>query len=99
MQAKCRDAPTMTLQPWMGYALGMVIVALGLLVKRRGHYVRARDVHGSVVAGEVNGSVAITNTENRVAAGTGDRIAWAIGIVGVLITAAQFAHDAFGFPK
>ena len=95
----------MTLQPWLVYVVGAAIVALGLLVGRRGHSVRARDVRGSVVAGEVNGSVTITNTETQSATGAdradghGDRVAWAIGIVGALIAAAQFAHDAFGFLK
>jgi hypothetical protein len=82
--------------------LGVVIAALGLWLGRRGHNVRARDVQGSVVAGEVKGSVSITNTGPHAAPskdrerGQGDRIAWAIAIVGVLIAAAQLAHDIFG---
>jgi hypothetical protein len=95
----------MTVQPYLIYALGTASVILGLVVGRRGHVVRARDVRGSIVAGEVNESVTITNTETDATGdadrreGHGDRIAWVIGIVGVLIAAAQFAHDAFGFLK
>ena len=44
----------MTLPVWLIYAIGVTIVVLGLLIRRRGHDVRARDVHGSVVAGAVN---------------------------------------------
>jgi hypothetical protein len=95
----------MTLQPWLIYTLGMVTAVLGLLVGRRGHYVRAHDIHSSVVAGEVNEAVTITSTETYAAAGKdhehkhGDRIGWTIAVMGVLVTAAQFAHDVFGFLK
>jgi hypothetical protein len=95
----------MTLHPWVAYALAIVMIVLALLVGRRGHSVRARNVRSSVVAGEVNESVTITSTETHAANGQdrgnrhGDRIAWVIAIVGVLVAAAQFAHDAFGFLK
>jgi len=90
-----------TLQPWVVYALGVVIAVLGLWVGRRGHSVRARDVHGSVVAGDVNAPVTITNTEpgKTSEAARGDWIGWVIGIVGVLIAAAQLAHDLFWSAK
>jgi hypothetical protein len=91
-------ARPVTLQPWQVYALGAVIAAVGLWLGRRGPKVRARDVHNSVVADEVNGPVTITNAapgESREAP-RGDRIAWVIGIVGVLIAAAQLLHDLFG---
>ena len=94
---------TLPLPPWTAYALAIVMIALGLLIGRRGHSVRASNVRSSVVAGEVNASVTITSTEthatDRQDAGNrhGDRIGWLIAIIGVLLAAAQFAHDAFGF--
>ena len=87
------------LQSWQVYALGVVIAAVGLWLGRRGHSVRARDVRGSVVAGEVSGPVTITNPAPDAATskgreqGAGDRVAWVIAIIGVLIAAAQLAHD------
>ena len=91
----------MTVQPWQIYLLAVAITAVGLWLGRRGHRVSARDVRNSVVAGEVNGPVTMTNAapgEDREAA-RGDRIAWIIGIVGVLIAAAQLLHDLFGAAK
>jgi hypothetical protein len=49
--------------------------------------------------------VSLTNIEPPAASGSdhqkghSDRVAWVIAIVGVLIAAAQLAHDAFGFLK
>lgn len=95
----------MTLQPWLLYALSMAMVLLGLLFRRRGHYVHARGIRGSAIAGEINGSVTVTNTEPYAITGKdrqnghGDRIGWGIAVVGVLVATAQFAHDVFGFLK
>jgi hypothetical protein len=90
-----------TLQPWLIYALGIVIAVFGLWLGRRGHSARARDVRNSVVAGEVSGPVTITNAapDKGSEAARGDRIGWVIGIVGVLIAAAQLAHDLFWSTK
>lgn len=92
----------MTLQSWLVYVLGFAIVALGtLLAGHQTHSVRARDVRGSVVAGEVNESVTIRNieTDTNRHDGHGDRIGWLIAVIGVLIAAAQFAQDVFRFLK
>jgi len=59
--------------------------------------VRARNVTGNVVVGDNSGTINQRHRPN----GTGeppaspDRVAWAIAVVGVLIAAAQLAHDVF----
>ena len=82
-----------------GLALILIMVLLVRLLTRPKAVVRARDISGVVVAGDNPGSITQTRTETASPASSegpashGDRIAWAIGIAGVLIAAAQFAFD------
>lgn len=78
------------------YPVGVVLVVSGFLVGhfRRGNSVRARDISGIVVGGEVSGSVSQTTQPSPLApSGKPDLVAWVIGVVGVLIAAAQLVHD------
>ena len=78
------------------YAIGVLLIVVGLL--KRSHSLRARNVTGNVVVGNNTGKV---NQSYRAASAgearppAPDRIAWAIAIIGVLIAAAQLAHDVF----
>jgi hypothetical protein len=79
------------------YLVGVALVVMGFVVGRfRGNNsVRARDVHGILIGGNVSGSVAQTTQPSEIppASNKVDRVAWLIAIVGVLIAAAQLAHD------
>jgi hypothetical protein len=78
------------------YLVGLVLVMAGFSVGRfrRSNSVRARDISGIVVGGEVSGSVSQTTQRSPVAvSGKHDLVAWVIGGVGVLIAAAQLGHD------
>jgi hypothetical protein len=81
------------------YVVGGALVIVGFLVGRfRGsNSVRARDVHGILIGGDVSGSVAQTTqpSEARPPSSKPDRVAWLIAIVGVVIAAAQLIHDVF----
>ncbi|HKM72062.1 MAG TPA: hypothetical protein VJX94_18730 [Stellaceae bacterium] len=79
------------------YLVGLALVVAGFLVGRfrGGNAVRARDISGIVVGGDVSGSVSQTTQPSRSAPASSkpDRVAWVIGIVGVLIAAAALIHD------
>jgi len=84
-----------TFEPLVVYALAALLFILGLL--KRSNSLRARKIIGNVVVGDTSGSI----TQNYRADGAEvaarpaapDRVAWAILIIGVLIAAAQLAHD------
>jgi hypothetical protein len=82
-----------------GLALVLIMALLVRLLARPKAVVRARDITGILVAGDNPGSITQTRTETAPPSGSegppsnGDRVAWAIGIIGVLIAAAQFAFD------
>ena len=77
------------------YAIGVLLIMVGLF--KRSNSLRARNVTGNVVVGDNSGTINQRHRPN----GTGeppaspDRVAWAIAVVGVLIAAAQLAHDVF----
>lgn len=78
------------------YVVGLVLVIAGFLVgrSRGGNSVRTRGISGIVVGGDVSGSVSQAMRPSRLApASTPDRVAWVIGIVGILIAAAALIHD------
>jgi hypothetical protein len=90
----------MTLQAWLVYAVAATVVGVGLLVGRRGHHTRTRDVTGGVVAGEITGSVTINTAavspQRQKPKVSGDRVGWAIAMIGVLVAIAQFTYEIFG---
>jgi type IV secretory pathway VirB2 component (pilin) len=93
----------MTLQAWLVYLVAAIVIGVGLLFGRRGHRMRTRDVTGGVVASEIAGSVTINTaaspSRREQPRGSGDRVGWAIAIIGALIAAAQFAYEIFGAHK
>ncbi len=86
----------MTLERIVAYGLAFVLLLVALL--RRSW--RARDISGIVVTGGNSGSIIQNKTEGASRSGaedgrapSGDRVAWAIGVVAALIAAAQLAFD------
>jgi hypothetical protein len=77
------------------YAIGVLLIIVGLF--KRSNSLRARNVTGNVVVGENSGTInqSYRPKGKRGLSAAPDRIAWAIAIVGVLIAAAQLAHDVF----
>jgi hypothetical protein len=87
------------------YILAAVLLLAAILVSRRprGSNIRARDISGVVIGGDVNSGVIVTGNNNRVVAQSRpglappkqrpDRVAWAIGILAALIAAGQLALD------
>ena len=77
------------------YVIAVVLVVAALA--RRSYSVKARSIKGNIVQGrDISGSINQTYTEARGAEKAGpDRVAWAIGIVGVLVAVAQLAYDMF----
>jgi hypothetical protein len=77
------------------YVIAVVLVVVALV--RRSYSVKARSIKGNVVQMRDNAAtINQTYTEAGGAKEAGpDRIAWAIGIVGVLVALAQLAHDIF----
>ncbi len=83
-----------------GYIAGavLVVVALGIWVLRQRSYsIRARNITGNVQVGDSSGTINQTFSaplgSQPGERSQPDRVAWAIGIVGVLVAAAQFAWD------
>lgn len=89
---------------WFGYFIGCVLLILALFVGRSSsrNVLRARDVSGNTIVGNVSGSVSqgtappipqrsIPPTDRARAAP--DRVAWGIAIIGALIALAQLAYD------
>jgi hypothetical protein len=79
------------------YLVGGALLILAILLGRfrgGGNRFRARDVSGNVHVGDVSGSVTQTSTSSGDKGNSEpDRVAWIIGIVGVLVALAQFAQD------
>jgi hypothetical protein len=77
------------------YAIGVLLIVVGLFKRRNS--LRARNVTGNVVVGDNSGEINQSYRPNAASepSVTPDRVAWAIAIVGVLMTAAQLAHDVF----
>jgi hypothetical protein len=80
---------------WYPYILAAALLAIAGLIRRSGrtNSLRARNISGNVVVGDVSGTVSQTSAPPPAAEQKPDRIAWAIGIVAVLIAVAQLAHD------
>jgi len=87
------------------YLVGAALLVLAVLLGRSGsrNALRARDISGNTVVGNVSGGVYQgTAPQMPAPAPEGkpegkkvppDRVAWGIGIVGVLVAVAQLAHD------
>ena len=77
------------------YAIGVLLIMVGLF--KRSNSLRAHNVTGNVVVGDNSGTINQSYRPNgaREPSTAPDRVAWAIAIVGVLIPAAQLAHDVF----
>ena len=81
---------------WYLYLLAalMLIVAVWVARSRRGNSVRARDISGNVIVGDVSGTVSQVSAPRPTASKSEpDRVAWTIGIIGVLVAVAQLVHD------
>ena len=85
----------MGFDPLIVYAIGVLLIVVGFF--KRSNRLRARDVTGNVVVGDNSGTINQSYRPNgaREPSTAPDRVAWAIAIVGVLIPAAQLAHDVF----
>lgn len=84
------------------YGLAGVLIVVALV--RRSNSLKAGRIKGPVSVGDNSGTLIQTYSDAAVSprsndearpASAGDRIAWVIAIVGVLVAAAQFAHDVF----
>jgi hypothetical protein len=81
---------------WIFYIIGAALVIAAVLVGRLGkrNSLRARDLSGNVVVGDVTGHVSQASSQSADAGKAApDRVAWGIGIVGILVALAQLAHD------
>ncbi len=80
------------------YVIAAVLVIAALA--RHSYSLKARRIKGNVVQMRDNtGTINQTYTEAGRAEEAGpDRVAWAIGIIGVLVAVAQLVHDVF-WPK
>ena len=80
---------------WHLYLMAAVLLAIAFQLRRSGgkNGVRARDISGNVVVGDVSGTVTQTSACPPAAEQKPDRIAWAIGILGVLIVVAQLGYS------
>jgi hypothetical protein len=79
------------------YVLAGLLVAIGLLKRRNS--LRAGKIAGNVVVGDNSGTINQSYRQTgapEASPAPPDRTAWAIGIVGVVIAAAQFAYDVWG---
>jgi len=83
------------------YLVGAGLLVMAFLLGRSGsrNSLRARDVSGNIVVGNVSGGVyqgtapQVPTPSPDVKKVRPDRVAWAIGLVGVFIALAQLAHD------
>ena len=85
----------MGFDPLIVYAIGVLLIVVGFF--KRSNRLRAGNVTGNVVVGDNSGTINQSYRPNgaREPSTAPDRVAWAIAIVGVLIPAAQLAHDVF----
>ena len=83
------------------YLVGAALLVLAFLLGRSGgrNSLRARDLSGNTVVGNVSGGVyqgtapqapPLSSEAKKVPR---DRVAWGIGIIGVLVAVAQLFHD------
>lgn len=83
------------------YFIGIAILIVAFVVGRSGsgNSLRARDVSGNTMVGNASGSIyqgampPPATPPRQAANASPDRIAWAIGIIGVLVACMQLAHD------
>jgi hypothetical protein len=82
---------------WLIIALGIVVVLFGVWRGRRS--VRIRNSSGNIIGGDAKGTITMNYTgqaggREQAAPPGGDKVAWVIGIVGVLvaIAGAVLAH-------
>jgi hypothetical protein len=79
------------------YVVGGALLILAVLLSRfrsGGNTLRARDISGNVIVGNVSGSVTQTSTSSGdKGKPEPDRVAWGIAIVGVLVALMQLAND------
>jgi hypothetical protein len=72
---------------WLIIALGIVVVLVGIWRGRRS--VRIRNSTGNIIGGDAKGTITMNYTGREQAAPPGgDKVAWVIGIVGVLVAIA-----------
>lgn len=75
---------------------GLSLVLLIVAWRRFGNRVKARRINGNVMVGDNKGTINQTyNGPTAYSESAPDRIGWAIGIAGLLIAAAQLAHDLY----
>ncbi|HSU04968.1 MAG TPA: hypothetical protein VLI93_05305 [Acetobacteraceae bacterium] len=79
----------------IGYVVAAVLIVWALA--RRSNWVKARSITGNVAQVRDNsGSINQTYSGAGSAENAGpDRVAWAIGIIGVLVAVAALVHDIF----
>ena len=78
------------------YLIGGALLILAVLLGRfrGGNALRARDVSGNVIVGDVSGSVTQTSTSSGDKGKPApDRVAWVVVIVGVLVALTHLAQD------
>ena len=83
---------------WYLYLVGTVFLILAVIfgAARRRNSLRSGDISGAVFIGDVAGTVTQTVSpagSSKRASVEPDRVAWGIGIVGVLIAVVQLIHD------
>jgi hypothetical protein len=92
----------MSLSNSVVYAIAavLIVVSLAISLPRRGHSLRARDIRGNTIVGDVKGgSISQSSAPPPAAAPSessaknGDKVAWIIGGIGVLVALAQLGHD------
>jgi hypothetical protein len=82
-----------------GLAFFLIMFLLLRLLLRPKASVQAHNISGIVVGGDSSGSISQSNTEAAPSSSSegrtphGDRVLWVIGIIALLIAAAQFAFD------
>jgi hypothetical protein len=86
------------------FVYGLAIVLLLVALWRRSNGVRAGQIKGSIFIGDNSGTLnqsyfeAAGSTRAKdgdVPVTSGDRVAWLIAIIGVLIAATQLTYDVF----
>jgi hypothetical protein len=79
---------------WYLYLLAAVLILVAVLRSRSApkNQLRARDISGNVSVGDVSGTLTQTGAAPPPADPKPDRVAWLIGIVGVLIAVATLAY-------
>lgn len=87
------------MESYLFYLTGPALVIAGVLLGRGrgGNQLRARDISGNVIVGDVTGTVTQTSTRGAEGGKQGrDVVAWTIGGVGILVMLAQLAVSLWG---